>query len=135
MDGARSDSDRPFGAVRDCTRQLGEQLRNRAPTRLRWRHDAPSGDKTSALTLALVLVRSVEPGLLLRRGVLLISCLPLAVLARRRIAARHALGLGGFAVLARQAVPAETGQVHQIDILYIGTLAQIASFVLSKGTF
>src|SRR5690348_475874 len=74
---------------------------------------------------------SGESRLLLRRRFLLVFLAPFIVghpvddLARLGIAQRHAFFLGGGAIPFRQAVAAETGEVHQIDVLHIGALAQM----------
>ena len=46
-------------------------------------------------------------------------------LARLGIAERDTLLLGGGAVPFRQAIAAEAGEVHQVDVLHIGALAQM----------
>src|ERR1700733_394622 len=62
---------------------------------------------------------------------LLMKLLPFVVghavdqLARGRVAERHALLLGGRPIPFGQAIPAETGQIHQVEILDVGALAQM----------
>src|ERR1700732_5012482 len=72
-----------------------------------------------------------ESRLLLGARLLLVLLAPFVIghavdnLARFRIAQRDALLLGRGPVPFRQAVAAEAGEVHQIDILHIGALAQM----------
>ena len=80
----------------------------------------------------LVRRRPVKPGLLRSRRFLLVLLPPLVV--------RHAVNFGprlvfadAEALLSRrflhpvaQAVAAEPGQVHQVDVLYVGPLAQMS---------
>src|SRR3954464_7135254 len=76
-------------------------------------------------------LRRGEGSLLLRRRRLLVLLAPFVIghavddLARLWIAERHTLLLGGGAVPFRQAVAAEAGQVHQVDVLHVGALAQM----------
>src|SRR5436190_5076597 len=78
-----------------------------------------------------MLLRGGEGCLLLGAGFLLIFRPPLVVghaiddLARFGIGEREAAVLGFGAIPFRQAVTAEAGQVHQIDVLHIGPLAQM----------
>src|SRR5207245_174793 len=71
-------------------------------------------------------------GRLLRgRGLLLVARLPFVVrhavdaLAGLRVGDLYAALLGRLAVPAAEAVPAEAGEVHQVDVLDIGPLAQV----------
>src|SRR5260370_34629082 len=72
-----------------------------------------------------------EGGLLLGARLLLVLLAPLVIghavddLARLGVAERDAAFLGRGAVPFRQAVAAETGRVHQIDVLHVGALAQM----------
>src|SRR6185437_3524043 len=69
--------------------------------------------------------------LLLGRRLLLVGLAPLVVrhavddLAGLGVAERDAFFLGRGAVPFRQAVATEAGKVHQVDVLHIGTLAQV----------
>src|SRR5258708_2231991 len=103
-----------------------------------------SGMRTPASVL--MLLRRGEGGLLVRRRLLLVLLAPFVVghavddLARLRVGQRHALFLGGGAVPFRQAVAAESGQVHQVDVLHVRALAQMLNesaegrgFELSAG--
>jgi hypothetical protein len=42
---------------------------------------------------------------------------------------------GGFLIPAAEAVPAEAGQVHQVDVLYIGAAAQMVAQAAEDGRF
>src|SRR5260221_2637213 len=53
--------------------------------------------------------------------------------ARRRIAQRHALFLGGGAVPFRQTVAAKARQVHQVEILHVGALLQMRDQTPERG--
>src|SRR5262249_15179214 len=81
--------------------------------------------------VSVLRLRRGEGRLLLRRRLLLVLLAPLVVwhpvddLAGVGIGHRDALLLGGGAVPFRQAVAAEAGQVHQIDVLHVGALAQM----------
>src|SRR5947207_724211 len=76
-------------------------------------------------------LRRGESGLLLGARFLLELLAPFVIghavddLARFGIAERDALLLGRGAVPFRQAVAAEAGEVHQIDVLHIGAFAQM----------
>src|SRR5579864_1597450 len=76
-------------------------------------------------------LRGREGGLLLGRRLLLVLRAPFVVghaiddLARLRVGQRDALLLGRLAVPTRKAVAAEAGEVHQVDVLHIGALAQM----------
>src|SRR5438045_3373795 len=76
-------------------------------------------------------LRRGESGLLLGARFLLVLLAPFVIghavddLARFGIAERDALLLGRGAVPFRQAVAAEAGEVHQIDVLHIGAFAQM----------
>src|SRR5215471_18926174 len=80
---------------------------------------------------SMLRLRRGERRLLLGRRFLLVFLAPLVIrhavddLARLGIAERDALLLGRGAVPFRQAVAAEAGEVHQIDVLHIGALAQM----------
>src|SRR3954454_21944980 len=69
--------------------------------------------------------------LLFRCGLLLVLPAPFVIrhavddFARLRVGQRNAALLGSLPIPARQAVAAEPGEVHQVDILHIGTLAQM----------
>src|SRR4029453_12197243 len=86
-------------------------------------------------------LRRRERGLLLRRRFLLMLLAPFVVghavhdLAGLGIAQRDALFLGGGAVPFRQAVAAETGEVHQIDVLHVGAFAQMLDQAPERGGF
>ena len=82
--------------------------------------------------LPLVLVRlSGEGGLLLGARLFLVLFAPFVIghavddLARLRVGKLDALVLGRGAVPFRQAVAAEPGEVHQVDVLHVGALAQM----------
>src|SRR5690348_4010369 len=72
-----------------------------------------------------------ERGLLFRTRFLLVLRLPLLVrhavddLPGVRVGQSHTLRLGRLAVPPAQAVAAEPGEVHQIDVLHVGALAQM----------
>src|SRR5207302_2999587 len=72
-----------------------------------------------------------EGGLLLGARLFLVLLAPFVVghavddLARLGIGQCQAALLGGGAVPFREAVAAEAGEVHQIDVLHIGALAQM----------
>src|SRR5580700_4274210 len=72
-----------------------------------------------------------ESRLLLGARLLLVLLAPFVIghaiddLARLRVAQRDTLFLGRGAIPFRQAVAAEAGEVHQIDVLHIGALAQM----------
>src|SRR5689334_21773777 len=78
-----------------------------------------------------VLVRLVESLLLVARSLLLVLGLPFVVrhavddLTRLGIWDLDALLARLLAVPARQAVAAEAGQIHQVDVLYVGALLQM----------
>src|SRR5204862_1330975 len=95
-----------------------------------------------SLCVALVFrLRRGEGGLLLGARLLLVLLAPFVIghavddLARLGIAERDALLLGRGAVPFRQAVAAEAGEVHQIDILYIGAFAQMRDQRAERGRF
>src|SRR5688572_28688301 len=83
--------------------------------------------------LSVLVLRLVEGLLLVARGVLLVLGLPLVVrhavddLARLGIGDLDALLARLFAVPARQAVAAEAGQIHHVDILHVGALLQMSN--------
>src|SRR5579872_6974039 len=78
-----------------------------------------------------VLVLGREGRLLIRARLLLVLLAPFVVghavddLARLRIGERDALFFGRLAIPARQTVAAEAGEVHQVDVLHVGALAQM----------
>src|SRR6476659_10117890 len=80
---------------------------------------------------SMLRLRRGESGLLLGARFLLVLLAPFVIghavddLARFGIAEPDALLLGCGAVPFRQAVAAEAGEVHQIDVLHIGALAQM----------
>src|SRR5438105_2678423 len=86
-------------------------------------------------------LRRGESGLLLGARFLLVLLAPFVIghavddLARIGIAERDALLLGRGAVPFRQAVAAEAGEVHQIDVLHIGALAQMRDERAERGGF
>src|SRR6185437_1594370 len=63
--------------------------------------------------------------------VLLVLCFPLFIrhainhLARRRIGDRQAALLCRLAIPAREAIAAEAGEVHQVEVLHVGAFAQM----------
>src|ERR1700684_811743 len=84
-----------------------------------------------SLTSFLVLVSGGRLGLLLRCRLFLVFRLPFLIghavddLARLGIGQLHALLFGRLAVPARQAITAETGQIHHVDMLHIGSFPQV----------
>src|SRR4051812_2215101 len=78
-----------------------------------------------------MLMRNLQPLRLRRRGLFLILRLPLLIrhavdtLACLRIRHGDALLLRFLAIPAREAVAAEAGEIHEIDVLHIGALAQM----------
>src|SRR5580704_220697 len=92
---------------------------------------SPAIPPTSGMRASVLVLLGGEGGLLLGGRLLLVLLAPLVVghavddLARLRVAELDALFLGRRAVPFRQAVAAEPGQVHQVDILHVGTLAQM----------
>src|SRR4051794_33355758 len=82
-------------------------------------------------TRSMLRLRRGEGGLLIRRRFLLVLLAPFVIghavddLARLGIAERDTLLLGGGAVPFRQAIAAEAGEVHQVDVLHIGALTQM----------
>src|SRR6266852_8783255 len=90
-----------------------------------------SGIVPPTLYACVLGLRSGEGGLLLGARFLLVLLAPLVIghavddLARLGVAERNALLLGRGAVPFRQAVAAEAGEVHQIDVLHVGALAQM----------
>src|SRR6516162_6693804 len=89
---------------------------------------APNG----AVTLQVsVLLGGREGSLLLSRSFLLMFRAPLIIrhaiddLARLRVRQRDAALLRFLVIPPRKAIPAEAGQVHQIDVLDIGPLAEM----------
>src|SRR5215470_17416828 len=88
-----------------------------------------------------VLVRLVEGLLLVARGFLLVLGLPFVVrhavndLARLGVGDLDALLARLLAVPARQAVAAEAGQIHQVDVLNVGALLQVRDQAPEGGGF
>src|ERR1051325_6517297 len=82
-----------------------------------------------------------ERRLLLGRGVLLMLRLPLlerlAVddLAALVLGHRDALGVGRVLHPVRQAIPAEAGEVHHVDVLHVGAAAQVLDQAAVDGGF
>src|SRR5690242_6668537 len=83
------------------------------------------------IVASVLRLRGGEGGLLLRRRLLLVLLAPLVIrhavddLARLGVAQRDALFTGRLAIPPRQAVAAEAGEVHQVDVLHVGALAQM----------
>src|SRR6266436_4047518 len=88
-----------------------------------------------------VILGGGEGGFLLGAGFFLIFRPPFVVghpindLPRLRVRQRQAALLGFGAIPLRQAVPAEAGQVHQIDVLDIGPLAQMLDETAKRCRF
>src|ERR1044072_2917235 len=88
-----------------------------------------------------MLVRLVEGLLLVARSFLLVLGLPLVVghavddLARLGIGDLDALLARLLAVPARQAVAAEAGEAHQVDVLNVGALLQMRDQAAEGGGF
>src|SRR5207249_8619023 len=86
----------------------------------------PAGEGSLMLWL-----RCRERCLLLRRRLFLVFFAPFVVghavddLARLGVAERGALPLRRLAIPAREAIAAEPGEVHQIDVLHVRALAQM----------
>src|SRR5262245_9263957 len=91
------------------------------------------GSDTMIYVLNSVLMRLAlfEGGLLLRARLLLVLRLPVPVrhavdnLARLVLAQPLPLLLGGFLIPVGEAVAAEAGEVHQVDVLHVGAFAQV----------
>src|SRR5690242_19212582 len=88
-----------------------------------------------------VLMPGLVVGLLLvARGFLLVLGLPLVVrhpvndLAGLRIGHLDALLARLLAVPARQAVAAEAGEIHQVDVLHVGALLQVRDQAAEGGS-
>src|SRR5438132_13196906 len=83
------------------------------------------------LNACVLWLRGGEGRLLLGGCFLLVLLAPFVIrhavddLARLGVAERDALLVGRGAVPFRQAVAAEAGEVHQVDVLYVGALAQL----------
>ena len=98
------------------------------------------GDEQERRHLVLVL-GLVESLLLVARGFLLVLGLPLVVrhavddLARLGIGDLDALLARLLAVPARQAVAAEAGQIHQVDVLHVRALLQMRDQAAEGGGF
>src|SRR6266851_9790530 len=90
-----------------------------------------SGIVPPTLYACVLRLRSGEGGLLLGARFLLVLLAPFVIghavddLARLGVAECDALFIGRGAVPFRQAVAAEAGEVHQVDVLYVGALAQM----------
>src|SRR5262244_3634099 len=99
--------------------------------RFLWTPLSRGSNKKRRLRLTSVLVRRREGFLLLGRSLLLVLRLPLVIghavddLAGLGVAERDAALLGGRPVPFGQAIAAEAGEVHQVDVLYIRALAQM----------
>src|SRR5882724_1706212 len=96
----------------------------------------------SASARRLVLVLALVVGLLLvARSLLLVLGLPLVVrhavddLAGLRVGDLDAARAGFLSVPARQAIAAETGQVHQVDVLHIRAFLQMRDQPAKGGGF
>src|SRR4051812_5126705 len=82
----------------------------------------------SPIDSAMRLLRRLERGDLLRCGFFLMFGFPLRerlavnALARLVLAEVHAALGGRFAIPVGEAVAAETGEYHQVDVLHIGAL-------------
>src|SRR5262245_24599952 len=88
----------------------------------------------------LVLVTGLlERGLLVLGGLLLVLGLPFLVRhAVERLPAlglghRHAARIGGVLHPVRQALAAEAGKIHQVEVLHIGALAQMLDEAPERG--
>src|SRR5262245_12836067 len=87
----------------------------------------------------LVFVLRIEGLLLLRAGLFLMLRLPFVIghavddLPRFGIGQFHAALLGRFAIPARQAVAAEAGEIHQVEILHVGALPQMLHEAAESG--
>src|SRR6185437_9297347 len=94
---------------------------------------AASGCDESAASVAVAGDRLLVTGLMLR--------LPLFVghavddLARLCIGQRDAAFFGGLAVPARQAVAAEAGEIHELEVLHVAALAQMLDQAAEGGGF
>src|SRR5262245_1351172 len=97
------------------------------------------GDNGDGASLAVLVASLVEGLLLIARGFFLVLGLPLVIrhavndLARLGIWHLDALLAGLFAIPARQAVAAEAGQIHQVDVLNIGALPQVLHQAAERG--
>src|SRR5262245_27263386 len=100
-------------------------------------HRRPEGQRHRSMLLACFF----ERGFLVGRRLFLILRLPflerhavhgLAALVLRHC---HALGVGGILHPVRQAVAAEAGEVHQVDVLHVGARAQMLEQAPERGGF
>ncbi|EGE55978.1 hypothetical protein RHECNPAF_77009 [Rhizobium etli CNPAF512] len=88
-----------------------------------------------------VRVVQFKSGLLHRRGLVLVEIFPVLVrhavdhFARFVLRHRNALGFGSFAVPVRQAVAAEAGEIHQIDVLHVAALLKMRDEAAEGGGF
>src|SRR5437660_4099232 len=96
------------------------------------RRQSPRPQASFPLPYPCVLrLRRGESGLLFGGRFLLVLLAPLVIrhavddFTRLGVAERDALFVGRGAVPFRQAVAAEAGEVHQVDVLYVGALAQM----------
>src|SRR5579883_53191 len=94
---------------------------------------------TPRTTKSVLVLRLVERLLLLGRGFLAVLGLPLLV--RHAVDDLARLGIGYFdallarllAIPARQAIAAETGQVHQVDVLHVRARPQMLDQAAEGG--
>src|SRR5665213_531447 len=92
---------------------------------------SPAIPPTSGIGGSMLVLLGGEAGLLIGARLPLVLAAPFVVrhavddLARLRVAELDALFPGGGAVPFRQAIAAEPGEVHQVDVLHVGTLAQV----------
>src|ERR1044071_4700703 len=96
---------------------------------------------TGITGLSVLVAGLVEGLLLIARGFFLVLGLPLVVrhavddLARLGIGNLDALLARLLAIPARQAVAAEAGQIHQVDVLDVGALLQVRDQAAESGGF
>src|ERR1041385_1889627 len=94
---------------------------------------------TGITGLSVLVAGLVEGLLLIARGFFLVLGLPLVVrhavddLARLGIGNLDALLARLLAIPARQAVAAEAGQVHQVDVLHVGALLKMGDQTAEAG--
>src|SRR5580692_7791242 len=92
---------------------------------------SPAIPPISGMRVSVLVLLRGEGGLLLGARLFLVLLAPLVIgravddLARLRVAEVDPLVLGGGAIPFRQAVAAEPGEVHQVDVLHVGALAQM----------
>src|SRR6516162_10402457 len=81
----------------------------------------------------------LECGLLVLGGLLLMLGLPLIVrhavnpLAALVLGHRYTACIGGVLHPVRQAIAAEAGEIHQVDVLHVGVLAQMLDQAAERG--